>query len=93
MRQGFCAAVMVTVLAVCASGCATRGWVQQVFRRLGLTAGNLRVDRLLAEVHHSGGDPLTLTRLFGLSDTTAIRYCLELGPLDQASSDADPAPP
>ncbi len=71
----------------------TRGWVQQVFRRLGLTAGNLRVDRLLAEVHHSGGDPLTLTRLFGLSDTTAIRYCLELGPLDQASSDADPTPP
>lgn len=30
MRQGFCAAVMVTVLAVCASGCATRGWVQEV---------------------------------------------------------------
>ncbi len=60
----------------------TRGWVQQVFRRLGLTAGELRVDRLLAEVHHSGGDPLTLTGLFGLSDTTAIRYCAELGPLE-----------
>ncbi len=24
---------------------------------------------------------------------TAIRYCLGLGPLDQASSDADPASP
>jgi hypothetical protein len=71
----------------------TRGWIQQVFRRLGLTASQLRTDRLLAEVHHSGGDPLTLTGLFGLSDTTAIRYCLELGPLDQASSDADPPPP
>ena len=53
-----------------------------LFRRLGLTASQMRVDRLLAEVHHSDGDPLTLTRLFGLSDTTAIRYCLELGPLD-----------
>jgi hypothetical protein len=66
----------------------TRGWIQQVFRRLGLTASQLRVDRLLAEVQASGGDPLTLTRLFGLSDTTAIRYCLEFGPLDH---DADPA--
>jgi site-specific recombinase XerC len=66
----------------------TRGWVQEVFQRLGLTAEELRVDRLLAEVQATGGDPLTLTRLFGLSDTTAIRYCLELGPLDR---EADPA--
>jgi outer membrane protein OmpA-like peptidoglycan-associated protein len=29
MRQGSRAAVMVTVLAVAVSGCATRGWVQQ----------------------------------------------------------------
>jgi hypothetical protein len=28
-----------------------------------------------------GGDPLTLTPLFGSSDTTAIRDCLQLGPL------------
>jgi hypothetical protein len=61
----------------------TRNYVQEVFRNLGLTAGDLRVDRLLAEVQATGGDPLRLTRLFGISDTTAIRYCLELGPLDQ----------
>jgi hypothetical protein len=54
-----------------------------VFGRLGVTAGDLRVDRLLAEVQATGGDPLTLTLLFGISDPTAIRYCLELGPLDQ----------
>jgi hypothetical protein len=54
-----------------------------VFQRLGLTAEAARVDRLLAEVHATGGDPLKLARLFGLSDPTAIRYCLELGPLDQ----------
>jgi integrase len=56
----------------------TRGYVQEVFRRLGVTAQGLRVDRLLAEVHATGGDPLKLTRFFGVSDPTAIRYCLEL---------------
>ena len=61
----------------------TRGYVQAVFGRLGVTADDLRVDRLLAEVQATGGDPLTLTLLFGISDPTAIRYCLELGPLDQ----------
>jgi hypothetical protein len=59
----------------------TRGYIQEVFGRLGLTAEELRVDRLLAEAQDSGGDPLTLTLLFGLSDPTAIRYCAELGPL------------
>jgi hypothetical protein len=58
----------------------TCGWVQEVFGRLGLTVEELRVDRLLAEVQASGGDPLTLTLLFGLSDPTAIRYCLQLDP-------------
>jgi hypothetical protein len=56
----------------------TRGYVQEVFGRLGVTAEDLRVDRLLAEVHASGGDPLTLTLLFGISDPTAIRYCTDL---------------
>lgn len=56
----------------------TRSWVQEVFGRLGLTAEELRIDRLLAEVQATGGDPLKLARLFGISDTTAIRYCAEL---------------
>jgi hypothetical protein len=63
----------------------TRGYIQQVFGRLGLTAQDLRVDRLLAEVQATGGDPLKLTEFFGISDPTAIRYCLELDPLDQAN--------
>jgi hypothetical protein len=58
----------------------TRGYVQAVFGRLGVTAEDLRVDRLMAEVQDSGGDPLTLALLFGISDPTAIRYCLELDP-------------
>jgi hypothetical protein len=60
----------------------TRGFVQAALQRVGTTAHQLRVDRLLAEVDATGGDPLTLTRLFGISDPTAIRYCAELGPLD-----------
>jgi hypothetical protein len=39
----------------------------------------------LEAVQATSGDPLTLTRLFGSSDTTAIRYCAELDP--------DPHPP
>jgi site-specific recombinase XerC len=58
----------------------TRGYIQEVFGRLDITAEDLRVDRLLAEVQATGGDPLTLTLLFGISDPTAIRYCAELDP-------------
>jgi hypothetical protein len=62
----------------------SRSFVQTAFRQLGnLTPHDLRVDRILDEVHATGGDPLTLTRVLGLSDPTALRYCAELGPLDQ----------
>jgi hypothetical protein len=45
---------------------------------MGITTQNLRADRLHAEAEASGGDPLQLTNLFGISDPTAIRYCAEL---------------
>ena len=69
----------------------TRGWVQVVFQRLGLTAEDLRVDRLLEEVHATGGDPVKLTEFFGITEPTAIRYCLELSPLDLATQQAPQA--
>lgn len=59
----------------------TRGYVQAVFARLGVTAEDLRVDRLLGEVQATGADPLKLTEFFGITESTAIRYCAELGPL------------
>jgi hypothetical protein len=61
----------------------TRGYVQEVFARLGVTAEDLRVDRLLAEVEATGADPLKLTEFFGITDPTAIRYCLGFGSPDQ----------
>ncbi len=54
-------------------------YVHQAVRHAGITAQNLRADRLLDEARASGGDPLRLTHLFGISDPTAIRYCAETG--------------
>jgi integrase len=53
------------------------GFVTLAFRKLGHTSQQLRVDRFLAEVDNTGGDPIQLIRLFGLSDPTALRYCAE----------------
>ncbi len=67
---------------------ASRSYVQDTARRAGITAADLRADRLLAEAHASGGDPLRLTHLFGISDPAAIRYCAEL---DAATLPTPPA--
>lgn len=48
------------------------------FRGLPTPTSQLRADRLLGAAADSGGDPLTLVRLFGVSDDTAVRYCTEL---------------
>ena len=57
----------------------SRSYVHQAMRQAGITAQNLRADRLLDEARARGGDPLRLTRLFGISDPTATRYCAETG--------------
>jgi integrase len=62
------------------TGPVSRGYVQAAVRQLGITAQNLRAGRLHDEAQASGGDPLQLTNLFGISDQAAIRYCAELGP-------------
>ena len=64
----------------------SRSYVQDTARRAGITAAGLRADRLLAEAHATGGDPLALTHLFGISDPTAIRYCAEHAPTGQPFS-------
>jgi integrase len=61
-------------------GPVSRGYVQASVRKAGITAQNLRADRFHDEAEASGGDPLRLTHLFGISDATAIRYCAEIGP-------------
>ena len=67
---------------------AGRSYVQAAVRRVGITAQDLRADRLHDEAQASGGDPLRLAHLFGISDQAAIRYCAESGTLDQATGHA-----
>jgi integrase len=65
-----------------------RSYVQATVRRAGITAAELRADRLLDEARASGGDPLRLARLFGISDPTAIRYCAERDQVTPARTSA-----
>lgn len=44
-----------------------------VFRKLGIQPRRLRIDRLLDEAHETA-DPVHLMRVFGISDTTALKY-------------------
>jgi hypothetical protein len=69
-------------------------------RRAGIAAQDLRADLLFGQAQASGGDPLQLTHLSGVSDPTAIPYCAELGPPGHWSPDdqdsegwRQPAPP
>ena len=59
-----------------------RGFIHAAVRQLGITAQDLRADRLHDEAQASGGDPLRLAHLFGLSDGAAIRYCAEISRID-----------
>jgi integrase len=56
----------------------SRSYIQATVGKAGITAQDLRADRFHDEAESSGGDPLRLTHLFGISDATAIRYCAEL---------------
>lgn len=47
--------------------------IDRCFRRLGMTPSQLRADRILDEARHTA-DPVRLMRVFGLSDTTAMKY-------------------
>ncbi|MET9444433.1 hypothetical protein [Streptomyces sp. NPDC006610] len=44
-----------------------------LFLSLGIQPGQLRIDRLLDEAHETA-DPVHLMRVFGTSDTTAMKY-------------------
>jgi integrase len=74
-----------------------RGFIHAAVHRLGITAQDLRADRLLGQAQASGGDPLQLSHLFGISDSAAIRYCADLNQITTADASlpgpsASPAP-
>lgn len=47
--------------------------MNEIFRPLGLAPSRLRQDRFLDEARHTA-DPVHLMRVFGISDTTAMKY-------------------
>jgi hypothetical protein len=52
----------------------SENWMTSTFRGLTATLERLRADRQLEEALTCGPDPLHLAVVFGLDDTTAIRY-------------------
>jgi site-specific recombinase XerD len=52
----------------------SENWLGGLFRSLGTTLEQLRVDRQLDEALTAGPDPLHLAAVFGIDDTTAIKY-------------------
>lgn len=47
--------------------------IDRCFRPLGISPTQLRADRILDEARHTA-DPVRLMRVFGISDTTAMKY-------------------
>jgi hypothetical protein len=52
----------------------SENWLTSTCRGLTATLERLRVDRQLEEALVHGADPLHLAAVFGIDDTTAIKY-------------------
>jgi hypothetical protein len=57
--------------------------IDRCFRPLGMSPSQLRADRILDEARHTA-DPVRLMRVFGLSDTTAMKYLYTAHPERQS---------
>ena len=72
----------------------SENWLTETCRGLTATLERLRADRQLEEALTCGADPLHLAAVFGLDDTTAIRYAtIARQLLDTPASQDDPASP
>ncbi|MGH3249849.1 MAG: hypothetical protein ACRDOI_27120, partial [Trebonia sp.] len=58
-------------------------YISRCFAPTGITAGQLREDRILDEARHTA-DPVRLMRLFGISDATAMKYVFTAHPERQS---------
>ena len=68
----------------------SENWLTTAFRGLDATLERLRVDRQLDEALTCGPDPLHLAAVFGLDDTTAIRYATAARQLLDTAAEHDP---
>jgi hypothetical protein len=70
----------------------SENWLTATCRGLTATLERLRVDRQLEEALTCGADPLHLASMFGIDDTTAIKYAaIARQLLDTAADQHDPA--
>jgi integrase len=65
----------------------SENWLTETCRGLTATLERLRADRQLEEALTRGADPLHLAAVFGLDDTTAIRYATIARQLPQAPAE------
>jgi len=67
-------------------------WINRELRGQAATLERLRVDRQLCEARATGADPLHLAAVFGIHETTAMRYALSARQLlETAAERQDPA--
>jgi hypothetical protein len=72
----------------------SENWLTETCRGLTATLERLRADRQLEEALTCGADPLHLAAVFGIDDTTAIRYAtIARQLLETPASQDDPASP
>jgi len=81
--------LLVTVESALGLGPVTRPWLNRVLRGLPATLERLRVDRQLEEALASGADPLHLAEVFGVCETTAVRYADAARQLLDTGADLD----
>ena len=67
----------------------SRHYITKPFRIVGISARQLRVDRILDEAAQTG-DPVALMTVFGIGNTTAVRYVRTAHP---GRFDVDPTAP
>ncbi len=69
----------------------SENWLASTFHGLGTTLEQLRVDRQLDEALTAGPDPLHLATVFGIDDTTAIKYAAAARHLLDSAAEHDSA--
>ncbi|MEU5725063.1 hypothetical protein ABZ783_25035 [Micromonospora sp. NPDC047738] len=71
-------------------GPVSHPWLNRILRGLPAALERLRIDRHLDEALVSGADPLHLAEVFGICETTTIRYAAAARQLLSTEQTDDP---
>ena len=84
--------LLITRRTAPGTGPVSHAWLRSL-RGLPATLDRLRIDRQLEEALTHGADPLHLAVVFGLDDTTAVRYAASARQLLARPHETDPSVP